>query len=408
MKKFLSVFLCLALLCALPAQALAAGPDETGLCEHHTEHNEACGYRAPTEEIPCDKGCTDTNGDGVIDHAEDCAYTPAQAGSPCTYVCELCAAEPDPAPAGEGDEEGGDTVLSSLPADEPEERDGDILPLAGSDMHFTVEGMEGTDYNFEGSILTVLTGRKVTVSLAPGYETVDHTILIEDGAEVTIRDLNIKATGTPAIDARGATTATVHVEGSNSLTGGTDNAAIAGPTSGTLTLDGEGSVTAVGGSDAPGISGDALVSSVASLTASGSGDKAGIGTASLSLSGGTVTAAAGTKDQPALSAAPDFTEFTHLSLGNTVSNTAADTPVEWTGNPLDGWAAYPWVQIAPMTVNSLSVAPQSSIVVMNDGKSGRSIQFAAKLNVSASGKSYALELPSGRHGDLRHRPAEHL
>ncbi|WP_352399838.1 hypothetical protein [Anaerotignum sp.] len=41
--------------------------------------------------MPCDKGCTDTNEDGVIDHVDDCAYipavaeTPAVEGAPCNH-----------------------------------------------------------------------------------------------------------------------------------------------------------------------------------------------------------------------------------------------------------------------------------------------------------------------------------
>lgn len=75
-----------------------------GLCVHHTEHTGECGYTAPEEgspcthehdetcgyvegsaEVPCDKGCTDTDGDGVIDHAADCAWQPAVEPQPCTH-----------------------------------------------------------------------------------------------------------------------------------------------------------------------------------------------------------------------------------------------------------------------------------------------------------------------------------
>ena len=47
------------------------------------EHSDACGYVEAKEEVLCDKACTDTNGDGVVDHVEDCAYQPAEAGHPC-------------------------------------------------------------------------------------------------------------------------------------------------------------------------------------------------------------------------------------------------------------------------------------------------------------------------------------
>lgn len=53
-------------------------------CTH--VHDETCGYVEASEEVAYDKGCTDTDGDGVIDHAPDCAYQPAVEGQPCTHV----------------------------------------------------------------------------------------------------------------------------------------------------------------------------------------------------------------------------------------------------------------------------------------------------------------------------------
>lgn len=65
-------------------------PDGTGLCPHHPEHTEECGYAGEQAEIPCDLNCVDGDGDGVIDHAESCAYTPAQLGRSCGFVCGDC------------------------------------------------------------------------------------------------------------------------------------------------------------------------------------------------------------------------------------------------------------------------------------------------------------------------------
>lgn len=92
-KRFLSLFLAAAMvLSVMPGGALTAYAEEAenGLCAHHTEHTEQCGYTEGMEEVPCDKDCTDTDGDGVTDHAEDCAYTPAVEGHPCDYVCNIC------------------------------------------------------------------------------------------------------------------------------------------------------------------------------------------------------------------------------------------------------------------------------------------------------------------------------
>ncbi|MEG0076647.1 hypothetical protein [Anaerorhabdus sp.] len=53
-------------------------------CTH--VHDEQCGYIEEVVEILCDKSCVDTDNDGIIDHAEDCAYQAGILGSPCTHV----------------------------------------------------------------------------------------------------------------------------------------------------------------------------------------------------------------------------------------------------------------------------------------------------------------------------------
>ena len=70
-KRILSILLlCCMVLTMLPAPAFAAdeeayalSPDTGGLCEHHPEHDEACGYTPRTEDA---------------------------AGTPCGHVCEIC------------------------------------------------------------------------------------------------------------------------------------------------------------------------------------------------------------------------------------------------------------------------------------------------------------------------------
>ena len=70
-KRILSILLlCSMVLTMLPTAAFAADeeayalpPDTGGLCEHHPEHDEACGYTPQTEDT---------------------------AGAPCGHVCEIC------------------------------------------------------------------------------------------------------------------------------------------------------------------------------------------------------------------------------------------------------------------------------------------------------------------------------
>ena len=150
-KRILSILLlCCMVLTMLPAPAFAAegetgarASDAGGLCEHHPEHDEACGYTEGTAEIPCSHehteechslitrcvhahtaecypaesvsenadglseaenaaptecvhGCTEKSGcilqtsDCKHAHGKDCGYAPASMGKPCTYVCEIC------------------------------------------------------------------------------------------------------------------------------------------------------------------------------------------------------------------------------------------------------------------------------------------------------------------------------
>ena len=84
-KRILSILLlCCMVLTTLPAPAFAVDGKVSarssctgGLCEHHPEHDEACGYTPQTEDA---------------------------AGTPCGHVCENCESEDgsaDPAgPAG--------------------------------------------------------------------------------------------------------------------------------------------------------------------------------------------------------------------------------------------------------------------------------------------------------------------
>ena len=137
MKRLLSLLTAAALVLSLvPAEALAT---ETGLCEHHTQHDASCGYIEAVPETPCahvhtqdcyssvtqcvhahteqcysdgvlpadgeektadacahvcsaDTGCITTALDCKHQHDETCGYAPATAGTPCTFVCETCSA----------------------------------------------------------------------------------------------------------------------------------------------------------------------------------------------------------------------------------------------------------------------------------------------------------------------------
>ena len=159
-KRIISLTMVLALCLTLfPTSALAAEDSGAaivtgGLCAHHTEHDEACGYVEGTEESPCthqhseecyhevtscthehtpdcypaedssipedgttssedtetpeatpsepaeptacshvcseESGCIKQKLDCQHEHDDECGYAPAVEGQPCTYVCTLC------------------------------------------------------------------------------------------------------------------------------------------------------------------------------------------------------------------------------------------------------------------------------------------------------------------------------
>ena len=134
-RRFLAVFAAACLLVSMvPATVFA---QEGGLCEHHTQHDASCGYTEGTAEVPCAHAhteqcytsvtqCVHTHteqcySDGILpaegeektadacahqcseesgcitktlscqhQHDAGCGYAPATAGTPCTYVCEIC------------------------------------------------------------------------------------------------------------------------------------------------------------------------------------------------------------------------------------------------------------------------------------------------------------------------------
>lgn len=131
-KRIFAAFVCLCMLMALvPSMAYADGAASVGgLCEHHPQHDSACGYSEGTAEVPCnhehtedcytlvencvhghteecysagstepdlcshvcseESGCITKELDCKHVHDEECGYIPATAGTPCTYVCEIC------------------------------------------------------------------------------------------------------------------------------------------------------------------------------------------------------------------------------------------------------------------------------------------------------------------------------
>ena len=133
-KRIFAAFVCLCMLMALVPSMAYAGDTVSvgGLCEHHTQHDDACGYSEGTTETPCthehteecytqatkcvhehmaecysgettepicghvcseESGCITKELNCNHEHDENCGYVPATAGTPCNFVCEICNAQ---------------------------------------------------------------------------------------------------------------------------------------------------------------------------------------------------------------------------------------------------------------------------------------------------------------------------
>ena len=112
----------------------------SGLCEHHTEHTADCGYTEGTAEIPCSHEHDESCG-GLIDpeacnhiHDEACGYVPATAGSPCTYVCEICNAQDNGNPATPSDAQPEGCTCETLCTEEEINADCPVCSVEGAEL----------------------------------------------------------------------------------------------------------------------------------------------------------------------------------------------------------------------------------------------------------------------------------
>ena len=74
-KKILAVLLALAMM--VPSTSFVYAEDTATMCQNHQQHDETCGYGAPSEGSPCTF---------VHEHDESCGYAEPSEGSPCTFV----------------------------------------------------------------------------------------------------------------------------------------------------------------------------------------------------------------------------------------------------------------------------------------------------------------------------------
>lgn len=185
-RKRLTAFLLTAvMILTMPQMQIAAAevesPADVGLCIHHTQHTEDCGYTEGEKETPCghahtedcyapmkqcvhehgescypvaedsasentaegephtcthecseESGCITEKLDCRHEHNADCGYSPATEGTPCTYECEICSGQEqinalpnvEDSPRENAEEIAALQAVAADPANKPTEGDG--------------------------------------------------------------------------------------------------------------------------------------------------------------------------------------------------------------------------------------------------------------------------------------------
>ena len=141
-KRIFAAFVCLCMMMALvPSMAYANDTVYTGgLCEHHTQHDGACGYTEWTAEIPCSHEHNESCG-GLTDpaacnhtHDEACGYVPATDGTPCTFVCEVCNAQDSGNPEAPSDAQLEECTCETLCTEEEINGDCPVCSVEGAEL----------------------------------------------------------------------------------------------------------------------------------------------------------------------------------------------------------------------------------------------------------------------------------
>ena len=334
----------------VPASAVEAGVSavHTGLCEHHPEHTEDCGYTEGTEGADCehehtedcytlvkkcvhehDESCypvlegsvsenTATSSEveeaqptecthecseesGCItkelscphergEHDDSCGYIPATEGTPCGYTCEQCNSQDSGLVPGASGNAPAECICEIRCEKEAVNPDCPVCSAEDADL----SACKGTEQamplmaaaaSTEGTISGDVTWENQTIT-TPVRLTGDTTITLKGENTITISD-------TVELSALEMDYRSLTIQGSGSLTVtvpdrkyGIADSGYSDSTGGTLTIKGGAKITTNGGTF--GLSAKTIVIENGTLNLKNSGY--GIDTASLTMSGGTLYA----------------------------------------------------------------------------------------------------------------------
>ena len=147
-KRLFAAFVSLCIIMSmLPTMVFAEGvqdsgivTSESGLCEHHTQHDESCGYTEGTAEIPCshehNENCGGLTDPEACNHTHDkaCDFVPATEGTPCTFVCEVCDAQDSGNPATPSDAQPEECTCETLCTGEEINGDCPVCSAEGAEL----------------------------------------------------------------------------------------------------------------------------------------------------------------------------------------------------------------------------------------------------------------------------------
>lgn len=147
-KRLFAAFVSLCIIMSmLPTMVFAEGvqdsgivTSESGLCEHHTQHDESCGYTEGMAEIPCshehNENCGGLTDPEACNHTHDkaCDFVPATEGTPCTFVCEVCNAQDSGNPATPSDAQPEECTCETLCTGEEINGDCPVCSAEGAEL----------------------------------------------------------------------------------------------------------------------------------------------------------------------------------------------------------------------------------------------------------------------------------
>ena len=334
----------------VPASAVEAGVSavHTGLCKHHPEHTEDCGYTEGTEGAACkhehtedcytlvkkcihkhDESCYPVLEGSVLEntatsseveeaqptecthecseesgcktkklscrhergeHDDSCGYIPATEGTPCGYICEQCNSQDSGLVPGESGNAPVECICETHCEQEAVNPDCPVCAAEDADL----SACKGTEQamplmaaaaSTEGTISGDVTWKNQTIT-TPVRLTGDTTITLKGENTITISD-------TAEVSALEMDYRSLTIQGSGSLTVtvpnrkyGIADSAYSDTAGGRLTIKDGAKITTNGGSF--GLSAKTIVIENGTLNLKNSGY--GIDTASLTMSGGTLYA----------------------------------------------------------------------------------------------------------------------